>query len=70
LGTEDFTRLRLGIATETVMRPSENYVLAPFRKSDLVKVDEVMVDAVKGIMHYSEEGIESTMNQYNTRSPE
>lgn len=70
LGTEEFPRLRIGIATDTVMRPSENYVLAPFRENDLMQVDEVMINAVEGIEHYLTEGIESAMNKYNTSSPE
>ncbi len=70
LGTEEFPRLRLGIATDTAMRPSEKYVLVPFSDAHLLLVDEVVVDALAGIGHYHKEGIESTMNQFNTSNPE
>ena len=67
LGTEQFGRLRLGIATDTPMRPSEKYVLRPFRKVDQLLVDEVRKKAADGLQYYMENGIEPTMTRYNSR---
>jgi PTH1 family peptidyl-tRNA hydrolase len=70
LGTDDFARLRLGIATETTMRPSEDYVLAPFRDADRVVVDEVIQTSVEALEHYLVQGLEATMTKFNSRSSE
>ena len=70
LGSEDFPRLRLGIATDAPLRPSEQYVLQPFRPQDEHLVGQVLALAVAGMNHYLEHGIESTMTRYNTRPTE
>ncbi|MCH7520850.1 MAG: aminoacyl-tRNA hydrolase, partial [Candidatus Marinimicrobia bacterium] len=68
LGTENFPRLRLGIATDSPMRPSEKYVLSPFRRQDGPVVERVLEEAVAGINYYLEYGSDMTMAQFNTRS--
>ena len=40
LQSEDFNRLRMGIATDDLMRPSEKYVLSPFNKEDSKLINE------------------------------
>ena len=70
LGSEDFPRLRLGIATDAPLRPSEKYVLEPFRPRDEPLVAQVLEQAVAGVNHYLEQGIECTMTRYNTRLTE
>ncbi|UCH63314.1 MAG: aminoacyl-tRNA hydrolase [Fidelibacterota bacterium] len=67
LGSEDFPRLRLGIATDAPLRPSEEYVLEPFRSRDEPQVAQVLEQAVDGIEYYLEQGIERTMTRFNTR---
>jgi len=66
LGSEDFPRLRLGIATDAPLRPSEEYVLEPFRPRDEPLVAQVLEQAVNGIDHYLVRGIEQTMSRFNT----
>ncbi|UCD36973.1 MAG: aminoacyl-tRNA hydrolase [Fidelibacterota bacterium] len=70
LETEDFPRLRLGIATDAPMRPSEQYVLEPFRSIDGPVVTQVLDQAVEGIEYYLERGIEATMSRFNTHLTE
>ncbi len=70
LGSEDFPRLRLGIATDAPLRPSEEYVLQPFRSRDEPLVAQVLEQSVAGISYYLEQGIEQTMTRFNTRSAE
>jgi PTH1 family peptidyl-tRNA hydrolase len=67
LATEDFPRLRLGIATDAPMRPSEKYVLEPFRAQDEPVVGIVLEKAAEGINYYLRHGMEETMARYNTR---
>ncbi len=66
LGSEDFSRLRLGIATDAPQRPSEKYVLEPFRPRDEPLVARVLEQAVNGIDYFLEWGIEQTMTRFNT----
>ena len=47
------------------MRPSENYVLKPFPKKYNKLIDEVIINASKGINCYLENGIVETMNNFN-----
>ena len=42
LNDDNFHRLRIGIATNEIMRPSEKYVLSPFHKSYGIDVDNVI----------------------------
>ncbi len=65
LGSENFPRLRLGIATDAPLRPSEKYVLEPFRLRDKPLVERILEEAVNGINHYLESDIERTMSRYN-----
>jgi PTH1 family peptidyl-tRNA hydrolase len=65
LESEDFPRLRLGIASDAPMRPSEKYVLEPFRRNDKPTVEEVILRALEGIDDYLAFGIDSTMTRFN-----
>ena len=67
LDSMDWDRLKIGIATDENMRPSEKYVLRPFsaKYSDLI--DLVIKRALDGIEYYLEHGIDKTMNKYNKR---
>ena len=52
------------------MRPSEKYVLSPFRPQDGPVVAHVLEATVEGINYYIENGMDKTMTQFNTRSSE
>ena len=65
LKTDIFNRLRIGIATDMNMRPSEDYVLKPFSKKYNKVVDEVIIHSIGGIDYYLKFGIEKTMNNFN-----
>ena len=67
LETEDFHRLRLGIATDVPLRPSERYVLEPFRPKDEQAVSEVLDLAVEGLDYYLLHGIDKAMTRFNPR---
>ena len=67
LNTDVFNRLKIGIATEQNMRPSEKYVLKPFSKEYKKIISEVIDDAVDGINYYLENGMKKSMNNFNTK---
>jgi peptidyl-tRNA hydrolase, PTH1 family len=67
LGTQDFLRIRIGVAPERKIADGQSYLLSPFRKSDLTVVDgmiETAVDAVKAILT---EGAAAAMNRFNRK---
>jgi len=70
LGTQDFLRIRMGVAPERKVEDGERYLLSPFRKADLAVVDEMLdtaADAVKAILT---EGAAAAMNRFNRKESE
>ncbi len=66
LKTDQFDRLKLGIALEGVnMRPSEHFVLKPFPKQYHQDVEMVIAKSVDALEFYINSGITETMNQFN-----
>lgn len=69
LGTQDFLRIRMGVAPERKVEDGMSYLLSPMRKAQLEVVDEMLdaaADAVKVILT---EGEAAAMNHFN-RKPE
>ena len=66
--SEDFNRLRMGIATDDNMRPSEKYVLSPFQNRDEEIKNEMIEKACEGIDYYFSHNMKETMNQYNEKT--
>ena len=67
LNSDTFDRLKIVIATQTKMRPSEVYVLKPFPKKYTQIVNEVIINAVDGINFYLKSGIVESMNNFNKK---
>ena len=67
LGTNNFTRLKIGIATDMPMRPSERYVLKPFPKKFTSKVNEIVDYATNAINYYLKHGVKESMNNFNKK---
>ena len=65
LKTEVFDRLKVGIATDLNMKPSEVYVLKPFSKKYLDLVKEVINHASDGVNYYLKHNMTSSMNNFN-----
>ncbi|MEJ2006676.1 MAG: aminoacyl-tRNA hydrolase [Acidobacteriota bacterium] len=71
LGTDRFTRIRMGVGPERPVEDLVSYVLAPFRKKDLEAVAEMLDQAVQAVRVILREGAEKAMNLFNRRvSPE
>jgi PTH1 family peptidyl-tRNA hydrolase len=61
LGTQEFLRIRLGIAPE-------KKILKPWRKSQLKKVDEVLDKAAEAVKVILTEGRAAAMNRFNRKA--
>jgi PTH1 family peptidyl-tRNA hydrolase len=67
LGTQDFLRIRIGVAPERKVQDGQSYLLSPFRKAELKIVDGMLdtaADAVKAILT---EGAAAAMNRFNRK---
>jgi PTH1 family peptidyl-tRNA hydrolase len=69
LGTDEFTRIRLGIAPEHKVNDGAKYVLAPFRKSQDAAVDDMIGNAAQAVEMILKDGLAAAMNKFN-RKPE
>ena len=67
LQSENFNRLKMGIATDEDMRPSERYVLSPFQKGDEEIKNEMIEKACKGIEYYLSRDMNEVMSKFNEK---
>ncbi|MBI3478368.1 MAG: aminoacyl-tRNA hydrolase [Acidobacteria bacterium] len=72
LGTDEFLRIRLGIAPEKKISDSVKFVLTPFRKAQLKVVDEILDSAANAVEMILKDGPAAAMNKFNRKpdSPE
>jgi PTH1 family peptidyl-tRNA hydrolase len=68
LGTEEFLRIRLGIAPDRKVADSVKYVLTPFRKAQFELVDEVLDTAAQAVEMILKEGPAAAMNRFNRKN--
>ncbi|HWY21103.1 MAG TPA: aminoacyl-tRNA hydrolase [Candidatus Acidoferrum sp.] len=67
LGTQDFLRIRMGVAPERNVEDGERYLLAPFRKADLAVVDGMLDTASEAVTVILTEGPAAAMNRFNRK---
>jgi PTH1 family peptidyl-tRNA hydrolase len=65
LGTEDFSRMRLGIDLPPQGEASEDYVLRPFGEDERKTVDTMIKTAAEAILTVVAEGVTAAQNIYN-----
>ncbi|HXY78482.1 MAG TPA: aminoacyl-tRNA hydrolase [Candidatus Acidoferrales bacterium] len=70
LGTQDFLRIRMGVAPEFTVSDGPGYLLAPMRKRDLQAVDEILDTAEEAVKVILKDGTAAAMNRFNRRDPE
>jgi PTH1 family peptidyl-tRNA hydrolase len=70
LGTQEFIRVRLGIAPEHPVRDGASYVLAQFKKSQYEAVDQLLDTAADAVTAIVTDGAQAAMNRFNRREPE
>ena len=73
LGTEEWLRIRIGVAppgdeaAESARRGRKDYVLTPFRKQQLVILDEVLDRTARAVEMVLVKGAGPAMNEFNRR---
>ena len=68
LGTQEFLRIRLGIAPDRKISDGVKYVLTPFRKKELKVVDELLDTAAEAVNVILKEGPAAAMNRFNRKN--
>ena len=66
LRSKNFARIKFGIATNENMRPSEEYVLNPFKKDKLSDVQQMVKRCADSIQSIMVKGMSNSMNKYNS----
>ncbi|HYA25491.1 MAG TPA: aminoacyl-tRNA hydrolase [Terriglobales bacterium] len=69
LGTQDFLRLRMGVAPERKVEDGMSYLLSPLRKAQLKIVDDMLDTAAEAVKVILTDGEAAAMNRFN-RKPE
>ncbi|MGC2172211.1 MAG: aminoacyl-tRNA hydrolase [Candidatus Sulfotelmatobacter sp.] len=67
LGTQDFLRIRVGVAPERKVQDGERYLLSPFRKAELAVVDGMLDTAAEAVKAILTEGAAAAMNRFNRK---
>ena len=72
LRTNDFLRIRVGVAPEYKPRDGKDYLLSPMGKAQLKALDPVLVDVADAVKMIVTEGPAAAMQEFNRRpeSPE
>ena len=69
LGTQEFTRIRLGVGPGHPLSDGARYLLAPMKKSQLAEADPMLDTAAEAVQVILSKGVASAMNRFN-RKPE
>src|SRR5208282_3868326 len=67
LGTQDFLRIRIGVAPERKVEDGQSYLLSPFRKAELAVIDGMLDIAAEAAMAILTEGAAAAMNRFNRK---
>jgi len=68
LGTQDFLRIRLGVAPDCKVEDGMSYLLSPMKKAQLKTVDEMVGAAVEAVKMIFAEGESKAMNHFNRKA--
>jgi len=69
LKTSDIVRVRLGIYPGHPVEDGAEFVLAPFRRSQIQELDEFIGYAADAVRAIIAEGVEKAMTKFNRRAP-
>ncbi|MBV9670988.1 MAG: aminoacyl-tRNA hydrolase [Acidobacteriales bacterium] len=70
LETEEWLRVRVGVSPEHKPGSGKQYLLAPFRKTDLPLFDEAIEKAATAVRAIVTDGVQAAMNKFNRRPDE
>ena len=65
LGTQEFTRVRIGIMPEHPIRDAKNFVLENFAKSEAETVEKVLDAAADAVETIIRDGVDAAMQRFN-----
>jgi peptidyl-tRNA hydrolase, PTH1 family len=65
LGTQNFSRLRLGVGRPPGQKEAANYVLQKFTRGEQEMVDLLLERASAAVQTFIRDGLNTAMNQYN-----
>jgi PTH1 family peptidyl-tRNA hydrolase len=68
LGTEQFSRVRMGIGRPAGKKDVVEYVLETFKKEEKGRLDDFINEAASCCLVWGREGINRAMDQYNRKS--
>ncbi|MFZ1132221.1 MAG: aminoacyl-tRNA hydrolase [Terriglobales bacterium] len=68
LGTDEFLRIRLGVAPDRKVSDSVQYLLSPFRKAQEQAVDELIEVGAQAVGVILQEGPAAAMNRFNRKN--
>ena len=67
LDTQDFLRIRIGVAPERKVIDGKEYLLAPMRKADLKVIDGMLDTAEEAVKMILRDGPAAAMNRFNRK---
>ncbi len=67
LETQDFLRIRVGVAPGHKLEDSKRYLLAPMRKADLAVIDGMLDTAGEAVQMILQQGAAAAMNRFNRK---
>lgn len=70
LGTEQFSRVRLGVGRGDPRQGLSSRVLSRFEADERSVVDEAVRRAAEAIVLFTESGVDSVMNRFNRQDPD
>lgn len=65
LGTQNFSRLRIGVGNDFLKGAQSDFVLSSFAADEKEELNDVVNRAADAVLHYCEHGLASVMNAYN-----
>ena len=70
LGTQDFLRIRIGVAPDRKLEDGQRYLLSPMRKAELKVVAEMLDTTAEAVKTILKEGPAAAMNRFNRKAEE
>ena len=70
LQTQDFLRIRIGVAPERKVSDGREYLLSPMRKADLKVIDGMLDTAEEAVKVILKDGPAAAMNRFNRKGPD
>ena len=70
VGTQEFTRIRMGVAPDYPVSDGAKYVLSQFKKAQYPAIDQVLDTAAEAVKVILAEGVQAAMNRFNRKAEE